>query len=54
MDLAMLQVQNSRERERGDWETLFREADPRFKFLGVEQPRGSKLALIEARWEDGN
>lgn len=51
MDLSMLQIQNSRERERQDWEALFREADPRFKFLGVEQPQGSKLAFIEASWE---
>lgn len=47
----MLQIQNSRERERQDWETLFKEADPRFKFLGVQQPRGSKLAIIQASWE---
>ncbi|EPE27494.1 S-adenosyl-L-methionine-dependent methyltransferase [Glarea lozoyensis ATCC 20868] len=51
MDLAMLQIQNSRERELQDWETLFVKADPRFKFLGVTQPKGSKLAIIEAIWE---
>lgn len=51
MDLSMLQIQNSRERERQDWEQLFKEADPRFEFLGVQQPAGSKLAFIEARWE---
>jgi len=47
----MLQVQNSREREHQDWGHLFKEADPRFKFLGVQQPPGSKLAFIEAGWE---
>lgn len=47
----MLQIQNSRERERQDWEHLFKEADPSFKFLGVQQPEGSKLAFIEASWE---
>ena len=51
MDLSMLQIQNSRERETQDWEDLFKDADPRFKFLGIQQPQGSKLAIIQAIWE---
>jgi hypothetical protein len=47
----MLQIQNSKEREVQDWEILFKEADSRFRFVGVKQPRGSKLAIIEAIWE---
>ncbi|TVY81049.1 O-methyltransferase gsfB, partial [Lachnellula suecica] len=51
MDLSMLQIQNAREREEQDWKSLFKEADARFKFEGVQQPQGSKLAFIQASWE---
>ena len=51
MDLSMLTILNSRERERQDWQGLFERADPRFRFLGVTQPLGSKLAIIEASWQ---
>jgi len=51
MDLAMLQIQNSREREVQDWRALLEEADSRFRIVGLNQPRGSKLAIIEAIWD---
>ncbi|KAL9123433.1 MAG: hypothetical protein Q9187_000003 [Circinaria calcarea] len=50
-DLAMLELQNAKEREEGDWAQLFRDADPRFRFVGVKQPPFSKLGIIEAAWE---
>jgi hypothetical protein len=49
---------NARDREAGEWPTLFEEADSRYKFIGVrDYPResgsnvGSRLATIEAVWE---
>lgn len=47
----MLELLNAKEREKGDWAKLFQDADPNFKFLGVKQPRFSKLGIIEAAWE---
>ena len=47
----MLEILNARERDGAEWRDLFQLADERFKFLGVKKPKGSNLALIEARWE---
>lgn len=46
--MAML---NAKERGRDDWAGLFREADERFRFLGVRDPPGSQMSFIEACWE---
>ncbi|CAG8978171.1 hypothetical protein HYALB_00011487 [Hymenoscyphus albidus] len=54
LDLTMLTIQNSREREAHDWKALFEQADPRFKFQGIKQPMGSELAFILASWEPGS
>lgn len=51
MDLTMLELQNSRERELDDWEALFAAADRRFAWKGGKQPRGSRLWILEAVWE---
>ena len=50
MDLTMLEMQNSCERDLDDWAALFRNADPRFEFLGGQLPAGSNLWIITARW----
>lgn len=50
-DLVMLELFNAKERDVEDWTKLFHAADTRFKFRGVQFPKGSKLAIIEARWE---
>ena len=52
MDLVMLAIQNSREREIEDWARLFELADSRFKFLGATQPIGSTLWILESIWEE--
>lgn len=44
-DIHMMALQNAKEREAEDWAWLFRNADPRFHFLGITQ-----LGIIEARW----
>lgn len=53
-DLAMLELQNSKEREASDWAALFERADPRFEFVGVRAPPKSLLSIIEAKWKGGN
>ncbi|OCL08124.1 S-adenosyl-L-methionine-dependent methyltransferase [Glonium stellatum] len=50
LDVVMKCFTNAKEREAGDWAALFTKADPRFKFLGVRMPPGSKDAVIEAEW----
>lgn len=50
MDLTMMEMQNSKERELEDWENLFQEADARFEFKGGFQPSGSNLWILEVEW----
>ena len=50
MDLNMLSILNARERDADEWRWLFKEADPRFVFLGVKRSKGSNLAIMEAIW----
>jgi hypothetical protein len=46
----MLACMSGRERVEGDWEILFKKADPRYKFLGASLAPRSRLWLIEAEW----
>jgi len=50
LDAIMLAGFSGREREASDWEELFKQADPRYKFLGVSPTPRSKMWLIEAEW----
>ncbi|CAG8983673.1 hypothetical protein HYALB_00004105 [Hymenoscyphus albidus] len=50
-DLCMMELQNGKEIDSGDWKQLFLDADKRFVFEGVTQPTGSALAIIEVRWD---
>lgn len=51
IDLTMMAALNAREREQGDFATLFSTADPKFKFLGARKPENSRMWIIEAVWE---
>jgi hypothetical protein len=51
MDITMLELLNSKERDVNDWTALFAMADPRFKFLGAKQPAGCRMSIMEAVWE---
>ena len=51
-DLSMMQVHNSKEREHEEWIELLREADPRLQLVGVTQPFGSSMSLLEIVRED--
>jgi len=50
--MVMLELQNAKEREAGDWERLFRDADPRFKLTGINQSPSARLAVIEGTWQE--
>jgi hypothetical protein len=43
----MLTLFNSQERDRDDWVSLFKQADERFEFVGITQPHGANLSIIE-------
>ncbi|TEY87529.1 hypothetical protein BOTCAL_0001g00550 [Botryotinia calthae] len=51
LDMIMLSMHNSREREAEEWQDLFLEADPRFGVLKIWVPTGASLAIIEAVWQ---
>ena len=51
MDMLMLTLCNARERDRDDWEALFRSADERFRFVSAFIPENSSLGIIDAIWK---
>ena len=51
MDMLMLTLFNSREREKDDWLKLFEKADKRFVFSQAGTPKGSALGIIEVQWQ---
>ncbi|TGO84974.1 hypothetical protein BPOR_0444g00010 [Botrytis porri] len=52
LDIIMLSMHNSREREAEEWQDLFLEADPRFGVLKIWTAIGASLAIIEAVWQE--
>ena len=51
MDIAMLQLLNSQQRDQDEWLQLFRRADERYRYLGPRKPEGASRWIIEAEWE---
>ncbi|KAI9839199.1 MAG: hypothetical protein M1819_003192 [Sarea resinae] len=51
MDLLMLTMQNSRERELDEFIGLFKEADKRFEFRQIQVAEGTATATIEMVWD---
>ena len=51
MDVAQLNLQNSRERDYDEYVDLFSRVDERFKILYAKQPLGSVLSIIEVVWD---
>ncbi|KAI0015530.1 O-methyltransferase-domain-containing protein [Xylariomycetidae sp. FL0641] len=49
-DMSMMSLFNSQDRTVNEWETLFSQADRRFKLESVTQPQGSALAILDVRW----
>ncbi|KAI1103505.1 S-adenosyl-L-methionine-dependent methyltransferase [Jackrogersella minutella] len=47
LDIAMMALFNSVERDIDDWKELFRMADPKLKLVNVTKPLGSALAVME-------
>ena len=50
-DMLMLSICNGRERDREDWEQVFKAADTRFKILDVYTPKPSALGIIDVLWK---
>jgi SAM-dependent methyltransferase len=57
-NLRMKLMFNSHDREEGEWEGLFRRADPRFRVNSIrvhlrdmENPVGQEMVVVEAMWE---
>ena len=46
----MLAMNNSQERDQGDWEELLRATDPKLKLEEVKKIPGSILDIIIVRW----
>jgi 6-hydroxytryprostatin B O-methyltransferase len=46
-DLTMIQSFNSKERELDEWKDLITTADPRLQLIGVTQPFGSAMSILE-------
>ncbi|KAI6084095.1 S-adenosyl-L-methionine-dependent methyltransferase [Hypoxylon rubiginosum] len=51
LDIAMMALFNSVERDLEDWKELFHQADPNLKLVNVTKPLGSALAVMELRLE---
>ena len=51
MDLAMLQLFNSHQRDEEQWTDLFHRADPGFKFHGYHRLPGAAQSIIVVSWE---
>ena len=50
MDMIMLSLFNSRDREEKEWVMLFGQADERYTNVKAWLPSGASLAIIEATW----
>ena len=50
MDMIMMSLFNSRDREAEDWHMLFQQADTRFGEPKIWVPEGATLAIIEVVW----
>ncbi|KAI1770065.1 S-adenosyl-L-methionine-dependent methyltransferase [Hypoxylon cercidicola] len=51
LDIAMMALFNSLERDLEDWKELFHRADPNLKLVNVTKPLGSALTVMELRLE---
>lgn len=51
MDMVMLSLFNSSERDEMCWKSLFQKADCRFSSIKAWVPEGATLAIIDAIWE---
>ena len=41
---------NARERDPGDWASLFAQADPRYQLKGITMPPEARMAIVLAEW----
>ena len=50
MDFSMLEFHNAKERDKDGWAHLLHSADERLHIIGIKQPPGSRLSVIEVGW----
>lgn len=50
MDMTMLSLYNSRERDRDDWVDLFHQADSRLRLVEIHVFPESDSGIIEFEW----
>lgn len=50
MDMHMLALFNTCERDADEWERIFKRVDPRFQLVNVTTPPGPSLSIIEFLW----
>ena len=50
MDMIQLSIGNGRERQKSDWEELFRIADARFKLVDAYLPEDAALGIVHVIW----
>ncbi|KAI1323781.1 S-adenosyl-L-methionine-dependent methyltransferase [Xylariaceae sp. FL0255] len=53
-DLNMAAMFNGKERSSSEWKDLLASADSRFVLKQINEPAGSALAIIDARWEESD
>ncbi|KAH7312620.1 putative O-methyltransferase [Stachybotrys elegans] len=51
LDVTMLAIANSHERDLDEWKDLFTQADQRFGFKSFTHPPGSNLSILEFAWD---
>lgn len=51
MDFAMWGLHNAKERDRDDWKSLFGHAHPNLQMVNIAKPVGSRLSIIEVKWQ---
>ena len=51
MDILMLQLLNSYQRDEDEWKKLFLHADARFEYLGNRRMPGATQSIIEVIWK---
>lgn len=49
-DIQMMTLGNSRERTAGEFEGVFKAADPRFHLVKIHRTPGSSLSILEVRF----
>ena len=50
MDIGMLQLLNSQQRDADEFKELLAKADPRFRLVEIRKPPGGMQSIVEIMW----